>query len=119
IIGKQVVLNRRPVTIIGVLPQSLEPYYQELEIFAPLVLDSYLAKGNLRAGQLRVEILARLKPDVTLAEARSEMEVIAGQLHNPSVPKDRADRLIVQSFAEPFQHPGPTEQNARRGLGMT
>jgi putative ABC transport system permease protein len=119
IIGKQVVLNRRPVTIIGVLPQSLEPYYQDLEIFAPLVLDSYLAQGNLRAGQLRVEILARLKPDVTVAEARSEMEVIAGRIHNPSAPKDRADRLIVQSFAEQFQHPGPTEQNARRGLGMT
>ncbi len=36
IAGKEVVLNHRPVTVIGVLPQSLGPYYQELEIFAPL-----------------------------------------------------------------------------------
>jgi putative ABC transport system permease protein len=119
IIGRQIVLNRRLVTVIGVLPRSLEPYYQELEIFAPLDLDSYSAQGNPRAGKARVEIFARLKPGTTLAQARSEVEVIANRLRNPGIPEDRADRLIVQSLAEQFQHPGPTEQNARRGLGLT
>src|SRR5881275_1234771 len=48
IIGQQIVLDRRLVTVVGVLPQSLGPYYEELEIFAPLVLDSYAAQGNVR-----------------------------------------------------------------------
>src|SRR5439155_954406 len=48
--GKQIVLNRRPVTVIGVLPQSLGPYYQELEIFAPLVL----ARGVKRHREVAV-----------------------------------------------------------------
>src|SRR5216684_7848407 len=117
--GKQIVLNRRPVTVIGVLPQSLGPYYQELEIFAPLVLESYAGQGNVRAGKMRVQIIARLKPGVTLGQARSEAEVIAGRLRKPDAPADRSDRLVVEDFAEMLRHAGPTMQNARRGLWMT
>jgi putative ABC transport system permease protein len=119
IVGRQIELNRRLVTIIGVLPQALGPYYRELEIFAPLVLDSYAAHSPLRAGRIRVEILARLKSEVTLAEARTEMDVLGGRLQNPGVPENRANQLIVQSVAEQFENPGPTEQNGRRGLGTT
>jgi putative ABC transport system permease protein len=118
IAGKQIVLNRRPVTVIGVLPQSVEPYYQD-EIFAPLVLDSYASQGNVRAGKMRVQIIARLKPGVTLGQARSEAEVIAGQFKNPGAPPDQADRFVVEDFAETLRHLGPTMQNARRGLWMT
>jgi putative ABC transport system permease protein len=119
IAGKQVVLNHRPVTVIGVLPQSLGPYYQELEVFAPLVLESYAGQGNVRAGKMRVLIIARLKQGVTLGQARSEAEVIAGRLRKPDAPADRSDRLVVEDFAEMLRHAGPTMQNARRGLWMT
>ena len=118
IAGKQIVLNRRPVTVIGVLPQSLGPYYQD-EIFAPLVLDSYASQGNVRARKMRVQIIARLKPGVTLGQARSEAEVIAGQFKNPGAPADQADRFVVEDFAETLRHLGPTMQNARSGLWMT
>src|SRR6266576_1954960 len=116
--GRQIVLNRRPVTVIGVLPQSLGPYYQ-LEIFAPLVLDSYASQGNVRAGKMRVQIIARLKPGATLGQARSEAEVIASQFKNPRSPADKADRFVVEGFEQMRQHAGPTVQNARRGLWMT
>ena len=117
--GKQIVLNRHPVTVIGVLPQSLGPYYRELELFAPLVLDSYASQGKVRAGKMRVQIIARLKPAVTLGQARSEADVIAGQLRNPGVRADKGDRLVVEDFAQMLRNAGPTMQNARRGLWMT
>jgi putative ABC transport system permease protein len=116
---KQIVLNRRPLRIIGVLPQSLGRYYQGIEIFAPLVLDSYVSNGSLRAGKIRVQILARLKPEATLGQAGSEAGVIASHVANTEPLPVRANRLIVQDFDETLRHPGPTEQNARRGLGMT
>ena len=118
IVEKQIVLNHRSVTIIGVLPQSLGPY-NEQEIFAPLVLGSYARQGNVRAGKMRVQIIARLKPGVTLAQARSEAEVIASQFRNPSAEADRSERFVVEDFGEMFRHPGPTPQNAQRGLWMT
>jgi predicted permease len=119
VVGKKIILNRRPATVIGILPQSLGPYYQELEIFAPLVLDSYASQGNVRAGKMRVQIIARLKAEVTLQQARSEAEIIAGRLRNPGTPAGRDGQLVVEDFAEMGRHPGPTMQNARRGLWVT
>ena len=119
IVGKQIVLNRRLVTVIGVLPQSLVPYYPETDVFAPLVLSSYANQGYLRAGKMRVKILARLKPGATLAQAGSEAEVIASRLRNTDAPSNRPDQLVVEDFMESMRHSGPTEQNARRGLWMT
>lgn len=116
---RQIVLNRRPVRVIGVLPQSLGPYYKNLEIFAPLILDSYASEASPRAGKIRVQIVARLKAEVNLGQARSEAAVIGGRLANSGVPAARADRLVVEDFGETFRHPGPTAQNARRGLEMT
>jgi predicted permease len=118
IVGKQISLNRRTVNIVGVLPQSIGSYYQDIEIFAPLVLDAYRSQGKLRAGTVRVRIVARLKPGATLDQVRSETEVIAQQMRGPRAPADRSGHLVVENFTEEFHHPGPTRQNARRGLWM-
>ena len=119
IIDRQIVLNRRPVTVVGVLPQSLAAYTEEVEIVAPLVLESYVSNGKLRvAGAVRVRIVARLKPGVTPDQARSETEMIAEGLRSPAASAERIGHLVVEAFAEMFRHPGPTGQNARRGLWM-
>src|SRR5436309_1029955 len=117
-IGQQIVLNRRPVTVVGVLPISSSSKYGA-KVFAPLLLNSYASQGNVRAGKMRVQIVARLKPGVTLAQARSEVEVIGDQFKSASALADRSKRLIVEGFGEMFRHPGPTVENAQRGLWMT
>jgi len=68
---------------------------------------------------MRVQIVARLKPGVTLRQARSEAEVIAARLKKPGNPADRSGQPVLEDFAEMLRHPGPTVQNARRGLWMT
>jgi putative ABC transport system permease protein len=118
IVGKSIVLNRREVAVVGVLPASLALYYEDAQVFVPIVLDSYATEGKLRvAGRARVQIVARLKPGVTLAQASSETEAIAEQLRHPA-PADQSGHLVVEDFAEHFLNPGPTVQNARRGLWM-
>jgi predicted permease len=119
IVGKEIILNRRPVTIVGVLAESLGPYFERLEIFAPLALDSYARQGIVRAGKTRVQIVARLKPGVTLGQARSEAEVIASRFRNPDSRADLSKRFVVEDFGEMFRSPGPTRRNAQRGLWMT
>ena len=120
IVGKQIALSRRRVTIVGVLPKSLEVSNGDAEVFAPLVLESYLNDAKLRVrGTVRMRILARLKPGVTLQQARSETETIAKGLRGPLITSDRSGHLIVESFEETFRDIGPTVLNAQRGLWMT
>jgi putative ABC transport system permease protein len=121
-VGQKIVVNRRPVTIVGVLPRSLEAYneYDEIQIVAPLVLSSYLASSKaIVAGSVRLRILARLKSGVTLDQARAETEGIAEGLRNPGASEDRSGHLVIEDFAEGLRHVGPTVKNARRGLWMT
>jgi putative ABC transport system permease protein len=121
ILGKQIILNRRPVTVVGVLPQSLGAYYEyeNIDIIAPLVLESYVSNGRARvAGAVRVRIEARLRPGITVNQARSETEAIAEGLRTQTAPADRSDHLVVEDFAEMLRHSGPTMQNARRGLWL-
>jgi len=119
IVGKRIVLNRRAVVVIAVLPPSLGPYYTDAEIFAPLLLDSYASEGYLKAGKARVEIVARLRQGATLGQARSEAEVIAARLKTPDTKAGTSNRLIVEDFSETLRHSGPTRKNAELGLLMT
>ena len=120
IVGKQIVLNRRPVTIVGVMPQSLAAYNENIEIYSPLVLESYATSGTLRvAGAARVRIVARLKSGVTLDQARTETEGIAQSLRGATSTTNRSGHLLVEDFSETFRHPGPTRRNAQLGLWMT
>ncbi len=119
IIGRQIYVSRRRVTVIGVLPRALGAYYDEAEMFSPLVLESYETNGGLRVeGSARVRIVARLRPGVTLEQARADTEAIADGLRPSVAPGDRGGHLVVEDFSEIFRHPGPTEQNARHGLWM-
>src|SRR5215467_11164845 len=118
IVGKRIVLNRRAVVVVAVLP-SLGPYYADADIFAPLVLGSYESQGYVRAGKARVEIVARLRQGATLGQARSEADVIAARLITRGTPNSAGDRLVVEHFGETLRHPGPTRENADRGLLMT
>ncbi len=120
IVGNQITLNRRGVTIVGVLPQSLGPYYEDTDVFAPLILDSYKENGSARAGMVRVQIAALLRRGVTLDQARSETEVIAQQLRGRRDKADQSGHLVVEDFAQMFRHLGPTRQNAlRAALGCS
>ncbi len=65
VVGKRIVANRKPLTIVGVAPRSYTGPRAELQtsIWVPQEGDP-------------VSILARLKPGVSLQEARAEMPVL-------------------------------------------
>jgi predicted permease len=119
VIGSKMILNRRPTTIVGVLPQSLGAYYGRIDIFVPLVVETYSTEASLGAnGQARIEIVARIKPNISLAQARSETSAIAEGLRGGNSPADRSGRFQIDTLMESLQHPGPTMQNAQLGLKM-
>ena len=87
VIGRKVVLDGASLTVIGVMPRDFHFPDRSAELWTPLqVRDdaSFEDRNNNYFG-----VIARLRRNVTLEQARSEMGVIAAQLQR-EYPKDMA-----------------------------
>jgi putative ABC transport system permease protein len=72
-------LGTRDFTVVGILPREFK-FYAPAELFVPIGLwgaDGYLMK---RENHDRTLAVARMKPGVTLEQARSQLETIASRL---------------------------------------
>jgi putative ABC transport system permease protein len=77
IVGSTVTLNTRSLTVVGVMPPGFQFPTAEAEIWVPLGLNP-ADPGN--RGSHFLDVVARLKPGVTLEQAQAEMDAIAGRL---------------------------------------
>lgn len=68
-VGKSLVVNNEPCEIIGILPAT----FKFLNTDPQLVLPLRLNRATTRTGQLNLNGIARLKPEVTLAEANHDI----------------------------------------------
>jgi putative ABC transport system permease protein len=76
VLGRVMMLNGEPYTVIGVMPKRFVfPGIQKCEFFTALQEDP--ANGRY---QHQYDVLARLKPGVTLEQAQASMTVIARRL---------------------------------------
>ncbi len=77
IIGKKITLSNVPYEVIGVLPPSFWFPNQELALWYPL---DFTTQGMRTRTSHFLNVFARLKPGVTLEQARAEMERVGAQL---------------------------------------
>lgn len=75
-VGRSVTLDGQPYTVVGVMPESFA-YPGSIDLWAPLTITADLA-AQRDTRYLRV--LARLRPGVTVEQARREMDAIAERL---------------------------------------
>jgi putative ABC transport system permease protein len=73
IVGRTVTINSRAMTVVGVLPHGFSyPGFTGIEIWSPLAFSpAALAEDN--RGNHGLEVVARLKRGVSLAQARAEL----------------------------------------------
>ncbi len=84
VVGKSIILNEAPHTVVGVLPATFRfgftfaPYriHREPEIWWPLLPET----GQPHRNNNRLFVIARLKPDVSIPQAQAEMSQIADNL---------------------------------------
>ncbi|HEV3278146.1 MAG TPA: ABC transporter permease [Terriglobia bacterium] len=75
VLGQTVNLDATPYTVIGVMPASFRfPGDSDAQILLPLALNQ--ASERLRIAQRHVRIIGRLKPGVSLAAARTDLDEI-------------------------------------------
>jgi len=80
VIGQPMILDSKSYTLIGIIPASFElPLFLERpDVWVPLRQDTtpHPDERNVRWNR----VIARLRPDVTLAQAQTEMDAIASRL---------------------------------------
>jgi predicted permease len=96
IVGKSVTLDGNPITVAGVLSPSFllnnevmpsEGPMDKVDIFLPLPLG---ADAVRRRGDENYNLMARLKPGVSVAQAQADIDAIAGRIRE----KDKRDRTF-------------------------
>jgi putative ABC transport system permease protein len=77
IINRSIPLNGEQYTVIGVMPREISALYRTVQMWSPLV---FTDKERLERGDHKYFVIGRLKPSVTLAQAREQMDSIAARL---------------------------------------
>jgi predicted permease len=121
ILGQQVNLNGRSFTIIGITPAGFNGA-QALEtndIYVPMMMQQVVRppragfSGEMNAdllsrrGNRWLQIVGRLKDDVTIEQAQSEISTIAASIEQayPDTQKDRIATLFPVSKIDPVGYP--------------
>jgi predicted permease len=75
VLGKQIRVNSVPRTVIGVLPLSFRFLSSDARVFLPLASrQEDRAPSQRHSGGNVIQMIARLRPDTTLAQAQSELD---------------------------------------------
>lgn len=77
IVNQMIPLNGQRYTVVGVMPRDLTALYRTVQMWSPLVFPE---KDRLSRGTHKYLVIGRLKSEVTLAQAREQMNAIAQRL---------------------------------------
>jgi predicted permease len=108
IVGKQIHLDGTPYTVVGVLPKWFTYPDANVEVWVPFAAGmppDILAHHDYHF----TRVVARLRPDVSLASALSQVEAVQYQehlqnLHAP-VAEDVAPKTLIEDLAQNVKRP--------------
>jgi predicted permease len=105
LVGRSITLDGKPRTVVGILPREFRLSHEVIpaiggidkaQIFMPLPMD---AKEELDYGPEDYNVLARLKPGVTFAQAQADVSIIAARLREEKH-RDRTFTISVVPLTE-------------------
>ncbi len=108
IVGKQIHLDAKPYTVVGVLPTSFTYPDATIQLWVPYA--SVFTPEEIRHhDHHQTRVVARLRPDVSLANAISQVEAVQYRLHienlNAPVAEDAVPRDLNEDLARDVKTP--------------
>jgi putative ABC transport system permease protein len=101
-IGRTISLNGRPVEVVGILPPQFTAPWTNQQLFLPRLFEtSTMLPENIQGGSSYLAVIGRLRPDVTLDQAQSELNGLASEYSSRFAGRtDAANRTAVTPFVE-------------------
>src|SRR4029078_12066161 len=110
VLGKTFQLNEQTFRIAGVLPKSFSGMEGNTELWVPIASFTLLGEENLvkNRGTRQIDALARLKKNVSLEQAATEIDGIAKRLQKkyPDTTQDYG-AIVIPLRDEFFRDPKP------------
>jgi putative ABC transport system permease protein len=108
IIGRQIHLDEKPYTVVGVLPKWFTYPDAKIQVWVPYA--SGLPPAILQHHDFHFSrVIARLRPDVNLANALSQVDAVQYRLHlqnlNAPVAEDVAPKTLIEDLAQNVKRP--------------
>jgi predicted permease len=103
VIGQKLMISGRSSTVIGVMPPGFA-FPPKAEIWQPMWFPKEMYDQQ-RRGARGLEVLARLKPGVSLAAAQAELDLLGAQLtsqYPQNYGADRRYRMLVAPLLEDY-----------------
>jgi predicted permease len=108
IVGRQIHLDGKPYTVVGVLPKWFTWPSASVQVWIPFAADLppvLLAHHDFHF----THVVARLRPGVSLASALSQVGAVQYRLHmrnlNAPVAEDVASKTLIQALAQDVENP--------------
>ena len=97
LVGQTVTLNGQPWQVVGITPPRMSVPFTAVQVFAPRVFEvTGLTPGQIQAGAGYAQPIARLKPGVSIDQAREELAAIS-----QSYKSEFGAKLDSQNTSEP------------------
>ena len=97
VINRDILINGLKATVIGVMPRDFAFRNREMAFWTPI---HFSAADLVNRGSHYLHVVARLKPGVSLAQAREEMSSIARQLAKEYPDNDKDIGAVVIPMRE-------------------
>ncbi len=96
LLGTAIRLNGKPYTVLGVMPPDFSALFPRTELWIPIAFTPQETADSFRGNEY-LTVLARRKPQFTLAQVRAEMKTIAARV--PQRFPERRDFLLSANWS--------------------
>src|SRR5947207_2781203 len=95
VLGEKIVMNGKPYSIVGVMPEDFEFPEHGVKFWVPAALDAPVYQENIDAHFMRT--VGRLKPGVTPEQLKAEIDLLTPRVNAPD------DKTIRKFYAVPLK----------------
>jgi len=103
VVGRSLNLSGEAYTVVGVMPGTLHGSWKQVDVFTSLLrLEDTLGGEKNRGNHPGIYVVARLKPQASVEEARTEVKQIAARLAEEHPDSNARNSMTLEPLQEVF-----------------